>query len=345
MKACNLQYGILSGSALLACLLLFFPALSTLVLVNRMALSLLRQPAHPPSSVGLPPLLSASGPATYLQGLHLFYSGQPQAAAELLASSAAQQRRPLPDWFLARALLAANQSERAASVLAAMQLSADSLVNLALTLPEPAERSLIDLLAEQALLQQGGRPATRRWLGIWSVGHSRPEQAIALIKPVLTDEDDHLWSQLGWAYYLLGEYAQALAAFEHAVQVRPDSTLYQLRLAQAYQARNDEGDQATARHVLEKLVATSAQANAEAWFTLGWNYYLASESDAAVDAFTRALNLQPDNHYYRMRLAQALLQRAQGDDRARAVDLLRHVVAHAPDLAEAAALLQRLATP
>lgn len=342
MFNCKLSYSLILG-LLLSLTFTLFDSLNNMIATNRIGLAVV---AHIQDHQIVPiTYLSESTYNHYLQGTAFLLSGDVEQALSVLSVPDVQQRKPLSQWFLVRALVASNQNERAAALLNEMQLSSDQLVNLAQGKQSPDSNQLISLLAQQAIRQGGGSSATRRWLGLWSLANGNPGQAIEIIEPIITDADHHLWSQLGWAYYVLGDYAEAAQAFEHAFNQLPGHPLYQLRLAQAYQARNEPGDREEALHLLQELTNTDNNASAEVWFTLGWNHYVAGRGSEAVSAFSQALEKSPNNSYYQMRLAQSLVLRAQDGDRDHAIDLLKQAVAQSPDLAEAVELLQRLAQP
>ncbi len=336
---------LLVAGAGLAFLLLFQArTLRDSVRVNELALQTTRM-ALVPGTMLETRTEGGKAQVVYFRGLQSLWAGDSAAAIAAFQSLSPQWRQPVTGWLLVQVLASSNDIVRASATLGEMNLDTDTLVGLARGLPAHENDSLRQLLAEQALHQGQGSIDSRRWLGLWSLANSNPRQAIEIIEPIISPEDHYLWSQLGWGYYILGDYTQAVEAFKRSWALTPEDPLYRLRLAQAYQARNGQGDREQARVLLEDLVSEDAGASVETWYTLGWNYYISNRGVDAVAAFERVVGMEPNNSLYQLRLAQALVLRSEGNDRMRAIALLQKAVAQSPNFTEAANLLQSLTSP
>lgn len=329
------------GSMFLIMGVVFYLGLSSNALVNGLALRLIHDSPELRTDT-ISQDSSRSAQLLYLLGLATFQRGNFSDSITILESPDAQQRKPLSQWLLVRALARSNQTLRAATLLGEMDLAPDTLINLASNLQPQQDTELIHMLAEQALHEGGGSVATKRWLGLWSIANGELTQAVELIESILTDNDDYLWSQLGWSYYLLQDYENSVLAFSHAVDLKPEAALYRLRLAQAHQARNQGDDRLIAQQILKTLVTENPDADAETWYTLGWNHYLAGQSTDAIMVLDKVVDMTSGLALYRLRLAQALVQRGQSEDLDRAVSILSQLVLEEPDLSEAANLLSSL---
>lgn len=310
--------------------------------INRMALALASRQRLPATSALFADSRNVASFEAYLQGIGLLMSGEFDAAVIQLRLSAVQSRRDLSQWFLLQALTRSSQTEEASSLLNTMQLDADALANMAQKLDHVDDSSLIHLLIEEAVERGGGSLGNIRWMGLWCLSNGCLPLGIQMLESVSTHDDDYLWSQLGWAYYLSRDYERAVQAFKYSVTLEPEATLYRLRLSQAYQARNQDDDRLIAQKILEALVSDHPNADAETWYTLGWNHYLLGKATNAIAVFEKVTDMAPLTGLYRLRLAQALVQRGQVDDINRATAILRQLVLDEPGLTEAVDLLSRL---
>ncbi len=119
------------------------------------------------------------------------------------------------------------------------------------------------------------------------------------------------WRMLGWSYFETKHYSEAVAAYAHAVKLKPENTAYRAaydeakaRAAapgtgpgpgpadiQAAQAMAPQDRQAMIRNMVEGLDKRLRQkpANAEGWVRLIRSRMVLGEPDKARDALSRAL--------------------------------------------------------
>jgi tetratricopeptide (TPR) repeat protein len=111
-----------------------------------------------------------------------------------------------------------------------------------------------------------------------------------------------LYNNLGMAYRLTQNYANAYASFQRAIRIQPPFALYYRNLIDTY---------SRAEHlpvVKTQLLALTQDNpdNAEAWFLLGLTYQQEGDSSQARPCFERFLKLQPEAEL--ARAAQAALK-------------------------------------
>ncbi len=144
--------------------------------------------------------------------------------------------------------------------------------------------------------------------------NKRYDQAISLLREVVTNDpaDFPAWSELGTAYFIRKDYAEAEKAYSQAISQKPDYdvaliSLGRLRIAQ----KNFDGAISVLTEAV-KAQPTSAQAN----YFLGEAYLQIKKGSLAVGYLTEAIKLDPigmaDTH---LRLA-ALFNAAGLKDRA-----------------------------
>lgn len=144
--------------------------------------------------------------------------------------------------------------------------------------------------------------------------NKRYDQAISLLREVVTNDpaDFPAWSELGTAYFIRKDYAEAEKAYSQAISQKPDYdvaliSLGRLRIAQ----KNFDGAISPLTEAV-KVQPTSAQAN----YFLGEAYLQIKKGSLAVGYLTEAIKLDPigmaDTH---LRLA-ALFNAAGHKDRA-----------------------------
>jgi len=332
------------ASFLIICCAMLISILHDRAIVNAMAVSLVR--ATKDSVATWPAAITKSSgnkvQATYLRGMSLLWRGDYDKALMVFQSLPADWRRPCVPWRIAQAYVAAGQSDAAAEYLTQMGVKPDTI--MVFVRSNQSSSDLVDAVSRWADHQGLESLPARRAQGIWLMQKGDHEKALPLLQAVVVENstDHYVLSLVAWLHYLKGDYQRAMETIQRALELVPTDPIYRLRFAQVYQARNKPGDREQARFLLENLISEDTGASAETWSTLGWNYYVSNRSDDAVMAFENAVNMDLNNSYYQMRLAQALVQRSKGDDRERAIILLRQVVDRAPGLTEATELLQRL---
>ncbi len=105
---------------------------------------------------------------------------------------------------------------------------------------------------------------------------------------------------------------------------------------QAAQTNTGDGREASEAQVqdlitkLQARLATSPK-DAAGWRLLGWALFNTSKFQEAVDAYGKAVALEPDNTEFKSMLAEAVVQSAQGVVTPQAQDLIAQVLAKTPD--------------
>jgi tetratricopeptide (TPR) repeat protein len=100
------------------------------------------------------------------------------------------------------------------------------------------------------------------------------------------------YNALGVVSVLNRQYAQGASAFERAVQLSPQSPVYWNNLAAAY---SDLGQFDREREVLAHGVEASGRfATAHNWYVFGNAYHRLHEERRAVEAYSRALAMNPN---------------------------------------------------
>lgn len=152
------------------------------------------------------------------------------------------------------------------------------------------------------LLRRGTRALRKR----------RLDEAIELLAAAvaLDKHDAAARVNLGTAYHLCGQRAQALEHFKAAVQLRPDDAAAVLNLAAVYNAlgRVDE-----ALELLEQL-RTRHPTHRDVHFNLAVAYHRKGRTREAVEALQTELKLHP-----RSRHAEGLLRQIAGQIAQRAI--------------------------
>ena len=94
----------------------------------------------------------------------------------------------------------------------------------------------------------------------------------------------------GNTYYDLGQYAQAIDAYQNALKLAPQDPVIYNNLGAAYFSlnRNREAGEAFKKSVSIK------KDDPDAYFNLGISYSAADQFDEALDAFMRAVQFKPD---------------------------------------------------
>jgi Tfp pilus assembly protein PilF len=94
-------------------------------------------------------------------------------------------------------------------------------------------------------------------LGVILVNQQRPDEAIAVLKPLTEDlvygTPESAWGNLGWAYLQRGSTEEAIEALNRAVALQPLFCVGQYRLGLAYEKK---GDLPLAREAFTKAVDT-----------------------------------------------------------------------------------------
>ncbi len=111
-----------------------------------------------------------------------------------------------------------------------------------------------------------------------------------------------IYNNLGMAYRLTHNYANAYASFQRAVRIQPPFALYYRNLIDTYRSA---GQLPAVKTQLLTLTQDNPD-NAEAWFLLGLTYQQEGNPNQAQPCFERFLKLQPEAEL--ARAAQAALK-------------------------------------
>lgn len=120
----------------------------------------------------------------------------------------------------------------------------------------------------------------------------RLDEAEAAYKEILAKRSfPEVHFNLGYIYGQRKDWAAAEAAFQKAIELRPDYGEAYVALAKVYQ---DSGQGTKAMEVLAKAAAANQQ-DAKVQFNLGVFHLNAGKSDEAIAAFQKAAELDPAN--------------------------------------------------
>ncbi|HVO11008.1 MAG TPA: tetratricopeptide repeat protein [Vicinamibacteria bacterium] len=141
------------------------------------------------------------------------------------------------------------------------------------------------------------------------------------------------WATLGIAYNAQRKYAEAADAFKKATDLAPNNneyrTTYGLILGQA--GKPDEG-----LAELRKVVNTPGYKDADGWINLGWVYRSMNKPQESIDAYQKALQLDPKQWQAALGLGWAYSYTKDYD---RAITAYQQAVQVDPKLATADAAL------
>lgn len=139
------------------------------------------------------------------------------------------------------------------------------------------------------------------------------QAAIAILKEAVgsgsNEERSRAWTGLGWALLAARERPQAEKAFERAIELSPARAGVRLSIARAWQSTDADEDEVRARDVLERTAELAPDMPA-VWYALGRAHERTGDRAAALEAYDRALRLDPKHRQARRRTVQlALLAR------------------------------------
>ncbi|MCW3491150.1 tetratricopeptide repeat protein [Dethiobacter alkaliphilus] len=141
--------------------------------------------------------------------------------------------------------------------------------------------------------------------------------------------------QLGYTHLTVKNYEQAVAAYQTAYELAPESPMVQYHLALAYLALEDYAEAI----VFLKPLADKGLFNVDAHYALGNAYYVTGDYNEAVESFKKVIVLMPgaaDAHYL-----LALSYESLGDSE-QAIKSLNRALTMVPNYQEAQVALNRL---
>ncbi|MBO0722463.1 MAG: tetratricopeptide repeat protein [Blastocatellia bacterium] len=256
------------------------------------------------------------GQAYLLQGSYEFIS---EARAELVQSIALDPNLLWARFYLARIYLDLNQPRKAKEQLEAALAVRPNVPHL-LSLLGEAQRQLgnPDLaldLNRKALVADPSFFVAHYYLGLAFLDRKNEDEAIRQLeeaaKPGYPAAEIYL--TLGKVYFQKGQIDRALELFQKAVADAPRQPEGHLRLAQAYRSK---GQPESALKELslavpegQKLLSNAfyQQLQAEVFFERGCIYQDKASFTQAIEAYAKALELNPSNGPAHRRLAEALL--------------------------------------
>jgi len=112
---------------------------------------------------------------------------------------------------------------------------------------------------------------------------------------------DKVWAKLGYVHQLKGNYAEALAAFRKAIDLRPGNWRHHERLGYFFDRFSEYNAGAEAFSKATELRPTSAMA----WNNLGTAFLKTGRSEKAIGPFSRALEINPEYGSARSNLGTA----------------------------------------
>ena len=194
--------------------------------------------------------------------------------------------------------------------------------------------------AENAVQRNPQDSTARKFLGrlylrVLTGGRSRqvPEElrqrAVQQFEEILERDPTDIGSYLVLAqlYRAMSENAKAEETLKKAVALQPDSSDANTNLALLYV---DVGDYRAAIELLEKVTVDSS--DPRLLTTLAYSYEQVRDFSSAAGAYSRALELEPNNLAYRKALGQSYLQSRQYD---KALDQFQIVIRANPQDGEA----------
>ncbi|MGB5628256.1 MAG: tetratricopeptide repeat protein [Woeseiaceae bacterium] len=153
-----------------------------------------------------------------------------------------------------------------------------------------------------------------------------PTARDALAKSVAIDANNTHTANLGISHYYLGDFANAIAVLQQAVDLAPDSSGNWISLADALRYGGDHDDAQQAYRQALELARSAFSVNAddtEALMFIGWSAAVLGDGELALASVTRAADLDPADPYAHYYHAIVLLELGSHDA---ALDALRRAV-------------------
>ncbi|MCG6925225.1 MAG: tetratricopeptide repeat protein [Acidobacteria bacterium] len=175
-------------------------------------------------------------------------------------------------------------------------------------------------------------PETQILLAEGAIRDKEYEAALGYLESALegTPGSADAWALLGHAYQNTGRGDDAAKAYARAVELAPQNykyrTTYGLLLGMT-------GDLDGGLEQLRRVVDTPGYEDADAWVNLGWIHRNRSEAQESIIAYSRALEIDPDQAQAYLGLGWAHLQKEAPDE---AIAAYEKAVALDPALAGAA---------
>jgi tetratricopeptide (TPR) repeat protein len=110
----------------------------------------------------------------------------------------------------------------------------------------------------------------------------------------IEEENAHLWNELGSIYYNTGAYADAIHAFERAIELDRSYAWSYSNLASLY-SRQGRYEEALPLYKKELSLVREAKDKALLWNRMGDTYRRLDQHDQAAAAYRKAMELDPNN--------------------------------------------------
>ena len=161
---------------------------------------------------------------------------------------------------------------------------------------DPADIHRAQSAAEQAERLNPNLPEAHASLGTIYKAIDRLPEAIHELQQALklAPNSDDVLRRLGATYDAAGQKQEAIAAFQQAIRVNPYLGTSYFLLGATYL---DLGENQKARDVLLKAT-TLDPGNPSAWFNLGKAYYRLEQMESSIQAFHKAIQINPKPTYY-----------------------------------------------
>ncbi len=152
--------------------------------------------------------------------------------------------------------------------------------------------------------------------GLHLVRERRYQEAIKILEQAirLYDEDPETWDQLGIAFWRLGDFDRAEFAYKKALSLDPTHALVLSNLGALYLSRyfqtKDQNQLQEALNYLERATQLDPQLNL-AFRALGVSYKLSGLPDRAIEAWKKAVAIEPKDDFSLLSLGTALFEKGE----------------------------------
>lgn len=152
--------------------------------------------------------------------------------------------------------------------------------------------------------------------GLFLVRERRYQEAIKILEQAINlyEEDPETWDQLGIAFWRIGDFDKAEEAYKKALSLDPTHTLVISNLGALYLSRyfqtKDQNHLTVAINYLEKATQLDFRFNL-AFRALGVCYRLSGHPEKAIEAWKRAIALDPGDDFSLLNLGTTLFEKGE----------------------------------
>jgi tetratricopeptide (TPR) repeat protein len=147
----------------------------------------------------------------------------------------------------------------------------------------------------------------------------------------IAPDNDRVWFQLGQAYARAGEDEKALAALEKASTIDPSKSDTYMEMAAIYEKRKDR---VKADEVYQKVIALDPKNAASSFFNIGVHAWNENHDREAVQAFRKAIEIDPSYPAAHRELARTLTRMQDFDGAVKHYEQYLKLSPGAPDAKE-----------